>query len=424
MSQLQANPPQKKHNQQQRRGAILVLAVFTVPIILAFCAFAIDIGYIAVVDGELQNAADSAALAAAGKLLEDRGLAFNDNPDATLDLDFFSDARDEALLFAGRHEAGGVTLSLDRNASNGSSGDLVFGRMDDDDPSVLNFDDPTTYNTVRVTLRRDDTLNGQLALYFGRVLGLNQVSLSATAQASFHDQIQKLKPAETGGHSTLAPFAIDRRIWDALIEGQTAYRNGTPLADIVADLQAEFGADQRFSDAFGYNDDTDVLSNLADGILEMMMFPDRQGGGNNSGITPGNFGTVDIGRSSNATSDLVRQILDGPSSSDFDAVGGELDFSQPFILDGEVGISVGIENSIETILGETRTILLYDNVSGTGDTAGFTIVGFVGVRFMEVQLNGNQKRIMIQPAPVYDSGAVSGPGAPNYNVTSPVFLSQ
>ena len=61
MSQLQANPPQKKHNQQQRRGAILVLAVFTVPIILAFCAFAIDIGYIAVVDGELQNAADSAA---------------------------------------------------------------------------------------------------------------------------------------------------------------------------------------------------------------------------------------------------------------------------------------------------------------------------------------------------------------------------
>jgi len=51
-----------------RRGSIVVLAAVFMIVILAFCSFTVDFGYIMLVDQEMQSAVDSAALAAAQEL--------------------------------------------------------------------------------------------------------------------------------------------------------------------------------------------------------------------------------------------------------------------------------------------------------------------------------------------------------------------
>lgn len=52
----------------EQRGAVLVLVTLLVIALLGFAALAVDIGHMAVVKNELQNAADAGALAGAAQL--------------------------------------------------------------------------------------------------------------------------------------------------------------------------------------------------------------------------------------------------------------------------------------------------------------------------------------------------------------------
>jgi len=54
---------------RRRRGAVIVLVALFLVVIVAMLAFALDIGYTCRVQSELQNAADTAALAAAQEAL-------------------------------------------------------------------------------------------------------------------------------------------------------------------------------------------------------------------------------------------------------------------------------------------------------------------------------------------------------------------
>ena len=51
-----------------RRGAVAPLAALLLAFLVGMLAFALDVGYMAVVKGELQNAADAAALAGAARV--------------------------------------------------------------------------------------------------------------------------------------------------------------------------------------------------------------------------------------------------------------------------------------------------------------------------------------------------------------------
>jgi len=48
---------------ESRRGSTLILTVFSLSMMIGFLAFAIDIGYVSLAKGQLQNACDAAALA-------------------------------------------------------------------------------------------------------------------------------------------------------------------------------------------------------------------------------------------------------------------------------------------------------------------------------------------------------------------------
>ena len=58
---------------ESREGTILVLSAVVLVVVLAFVSFTVDFGMITVTKGQLQNAADSAALAATQELVRSYG---------------------------------------------------------------------------------------------------------------------------------------------------------------------------------------------------------------------------------------------------------------------------------------------------------------------------------------------------------------
>ena len=90
---------------RQRKGAILVLAAVLMVFVFAFVAFTVDIGYMTLTKGELQNAADSAALAGV--------MSLGDGEAA---------ARAVAIDFAGKHRAAGAPVVV-------PDADVLIGRF-------------------------------------------------------------------------------------------------------------------------------------------------------------------------------------------------------------------------------------------------------------------------------------------------------
>lgn len=59
-----------QHHPRRKKGSILVLTAILMILMFAFLAFAVDLGYLAMARTQLQRTADSAAIAAAGSLLD------------------------------------------------------------------------------------------------------------------------------------------------------------------------------------------------------------------------------------------------------------------------------------------------------------------------------------------------------------------
>ena len=163
----------------------------------------------------------------------------------------------------------------------------------------------------------------------------------------------------------------------------------------------------------------EFLTDDPDDILEANLFPQ----GTDS---PGNRGTIDIGSSNNSTSDLARQIVHGISPEDMAHMGGSLVFEDgELLLNGDTGISAGMKDELASIIGETRCIPIFSNVSGNGNNATFTIVKFVGVRILKVKLTGSMssKKVIIQPACIECLGLGPPTGDQKSQfVRSPVWL--
>ena len=139
----------------------------------------------------------------------------------------------------------------------------------------------------------------------------------------------------------------------------------------------------------------------SNGIFETNLYPKGTG-------APGNRGTVDIGDSNNSTNDLARQILHGISRQDFVDLGKPLVFDEhgELHLNGDTGISAGIKDELASLIGKTRIVPIFTEVSGQGNNSVFAIVKFEGVRILDVKLTGkkSQKRVIVQPATVVGRG--------------------
>lgn len=382
-----AKRPRKRRLQDQRRGAIAVLAALMLVVVFAMVAFAVDVGYLVLARCEAQRTADAAAMAAAWELVNDDFYVgeVEDNHDA---------ARVSAIQYAQLNKFGNATPTLDGNWTNSSSGDIVMGRLTNpSDPlSNLALGNSENYNAVRIKIRRTSRKNGEVPFFFANVLGVTSAAITAEATAAFMNDISGFRVTETSGNSSLMPFVIHEDTWDDYLRHPG-----------------------RFSDGYSYNESSDSVNSGGDGKPEIRMFaqgpPGNSGNNGNSGqLAPGNFGTVDIGNVNNSAPDLLRQIREGPSMADLNVHGGELSLdpvTNTVNLNGDTGMTVSMKDALAEIVGQPRTIMLYREVVESGNNANFTISGFVGVTVVNFALTGSDQHILIQPTTVVDRTAIS-----------------
>jgi len=370
----------------QRSGSILVLTAVMLVALFALLAFAVDLGYLEVVRTELQRSADAAAIAAAWELIDPNSLSGNGNPSVAME-----HARTKASQYTGLNLVGNQASSL-------AQSDVVIGQLatPSNRNALMTFDNPGMYNAVQVSVRRTADQNGEVPLFLARVMGLASAAQQAHATAAFLNNVVGFATPPTGVSLGVLPFALDQDTWNSLLAG-----NG--------------------SDSWSWDEQSGQLSSGSDGVLEANLYPQGTG-------SPGNRGTVDIGSPNNSTADIARQILHGVSAQDLQHLGGslQLDANGELILQGDPGISAGVKDELASIKGQPRILPVFSRVTGSGNNARYTIVGFAGVRIVDVKLTGSMssKRVMIQPANVLATGGIPSPGTnlTSRFVYSPVWL--
>jgi hypothetical protein len=148
------------------RGAVAAFVVFCLVALVAFVALALNLGHLMAVRGELQNAADMAALSGAGVL---DGTAANVANAPTTARTFGNDNRTDS------HVAMGV-----------ANGDITVGTWS---MTARTFTPatattaPTDVVAVRVRTYRDATHSGPVDVLFGSFLGRSQSNVAASAIA-------------------------------------------------------------------------------------------------------------------------------------------------------------------------------------------------------------------------------------------------
>ena len=184
----------KRGNNHGIAGIYLALLLV---VIFSFVALAIDIGYMYIVKTELQNAADSGALAGAGVVYPKGPLAALPPPD-------WANARAKALAFVQQNKSTGINLIF-ANISTGywnlnqqppgiqSTGIIPKGKCStsaisctknadcaDSSQVCLMQDVPA----VKVTINRaTDQNGGPVQTFFGRIFGINLISIGSSAVA-------------------------------------------------------------------------------------------------------------------------------------------------------------------------------------------------------------------------------------------------
>jgi len=143
-------------------------------VFLGIAALALDVGYLYVVRTELQNAADAAALAGAGRFYPQAA----SNASATLPPPDWGAAAYAASTDAPSNRAAGVTLT-DYEVQTGYW-NLVSGGL----RSSLGAPGLQDAPAVQVTVRKSGVDNsGPVRLWFASVLGIGAADVSATATA-------------------------------------------------------------------------------------------------------------------------------------------------------------------------------------------------------------------------------------------------
>jgi Flp pilus assembly protein TadG len=394
-----------------RPGATLPLTALLMPFIIALVALSVDLGWIISVRCQMQAAADSAALAGAQKLLDTSYLQGTTNTGPASDT-AMSNARATAQTFAAQNYGGGVSLTVADNPSNSATGDIVCGYLS----APTSYSQPLTVtqpgvgpypNSVQVTVRRDSLQNGSLGLFFAPYLGMSSFDLTAKATATYQGGISGFA-IQAPGYSTckLLPFALDINTWNQVLAGSGP-------------------------DVFSRDPATGQVTSGSDNIHECKLYPLSNGNGSGtSGLPPGNFGTVDIGSPSNSTTDIKRQIQYGPNATDLSYFPNNTLQLSPttgtLTLQGDTGVSAGMDAVLQGIIGQPRIIPLYSSVSGPGNNAQYTIVGFAGVIFLEAVLTGSlsSKHLTIQPCWCIDPNAQGGNSGQSYFVVKPLALTR
>ena len=371
-----------------RRGSALILTVFTMFVLFSFLAFSIDTGYLAGARAEMRRSADAASLAGCWELFHQLQAGSTPSGGQTA-------AREVAAEYVALNRVANADIAIDPDPLSEDVKVGYLGSLNSTAAVSQNADLP--FLAVQVSLLKTAERNGQVPFYFGKIFGNSGQNMRAASTAVMAQRINGFSLPDDASTLPILPFALDLESWEA--------------------AQAGAGEDDYHYDrASG-----DVIAG-GDGIDEVNLYPKGTG-------SPGNRGTVDIGGSNNSTADIARQIVQGISRDDLNELGKPLAFSSDgtLQLNGDTGISAGVKDELASLIGETRILPVFSHVSGSGNNATFTIVKWVGVRILDVQLTGSlsQKKVIAEPAPIVSRYVTVGESTGSSNgVYSPVLLTR
>ena len=191
---------------REHKGATVIFVAIAMVMLLGFVALAVDLGYLYVVRGELQNAADSGALAGAQVLYDD--------PTTTADVpgsQVYAGANSVAQTFVVQNNSEKVQATVESvERGHWSFATRTFTPNDSLAPVSLwdvtaeELDANTAFvNAVRVKTRRIRDAGGQLPKnFFAKLFGTERSEVKATAVA-YIGFAGKLEP-----HAVDQPIAI------------------------------------------------------------------------------------------------------------------------------------------------------------------------------------------------------------------------
>jgi hypothetical protein len=351
----------------RRRGKFLALTVLLGTVLLGFGALAVDVGVLSAVRAQLKTVADAGALAGAQQLVSDNRLNASYTPTTEV-----ANARSAALTF------GQANIVLGQ-AARVLTSDVAIGykRTTPADPTDSTFTGTISPNTnsVQLTAARDGSHGGVVPAYFSRIWSSAGTSASVTSTATV--EIYSISGFTPGtANTSLLPIAYSQSLWQGMFN--------SPITDNYA-----------YSPSGGTYG---TVTSGSDGVPETSVYPTDNAG-------PGNWGTINIGVSNNSTKTLGDQIQYGITPAQLAAAGN---ITAPTTFSGNPGISAGIKDNLAAIIGKPVAIALYNSSSGNGNNLTYNIVQYVAARIVAVDLTGNPKFVVVQPAYVTDPTANSG----------------
>ncbi len=362
----------RKPHKPRRKGAIAVLMAFLAVPLLGMVAFAVDFGWIAYTQAQLQAASDSAVMAGAGLLSS--GFATYAVSAGTAQAGVLTTSESSATTyaknFAGYNGAGGISsLSL-------ASSDVQYGYTTSSGSYTSPPGSGVYPNTITVTLRMDGSNNNSLGLFFAPILGMSTKNLTATSTAVIY-----VSGGMTGFNYNLGinglmlPVALDVNAWNTFI-------------------------------ATGQSPDGTVHTG-SNGQPQLQVYP-------SPGNAPGNFGLLSIGPPATNTPSYSSWIDNGSSPSDLQYLDNNglvpVSTSSPQPWAGGPGMKSSLQSDFASVMGQGRIIPIFQPVSespyqaanGNGSNTTYNIVGFVGVSISEADGRGSNMNISVQSATVSD----------------------
>lgn len=373
-----------------RRGATLVLSAVMMTAILGFVALAVDTTVLAVARHQLGISADAGALAGASALADERRI----NPNVSLET-IFTSAHSRSRQFVEQNEVLGQPPVIVSNPFNAPNGDVVLGYIDPDHLADAPFlSDPSLaekFNSVQVRAARSEERGGIIPAFFAKAIGIDGATVRVRGTATAQNYKIAGFSSESNQNADLLPIVLREDAYRSMVDSLSP--NG---------------------DKYSYDTDTGQVASGTDGIRESVLYPVTND-------SAGNWGTVNIGTTNNSTSTLGAQIRYGVTPQQLSRYpGGKLTLSQSdsngdyVMLEGDPGISAGIKDDLEAIIGKPRTIPIYSENSDNGNNAQYRVVGFASVRVLSVNFKGNPKYVIVQPAMSRDPTAIPGDPEPNW----------
>ncbi len=182
----------------------------------------------------------------------------------------------------------------------------------------------------------------------------------------------------------ILPIVLAQASYDAMLNGTT-------------------GDSFAFSSSTYFPPGSNGVMNGSDGVTESVVYPVTS---DNSG----NWGTINFGVSNNSTSNLGSQIRNGMTPAQILQEYPSGTVVVPHEFSGDPGISAGIKDDLESIIGKSITVPVYDSTGGTGNNAWYHVSSFASVRVVAVSLTGNPKYVVVQPAINTDPTAIPNTG--------------